>query len=70
MLAPAKTPRAIVSVLHREIADLLAGADVRQHMSTLGLDPVASTPDDFAQRMTGEIELWRRIIDAADIKAK
>jgi tripartite-type tricarboxylate transporter receptor subunit TctC len=70
LLAPAGTPKEIVNRLYREIAAILAVADVRERLLTLGDDPVASTPDEFAQRINDEIRIWGDIIRQANIKAQ
>jgi tripartite-type tricarboxylate transporter receptor subunit TctC len=36
----------------------------------LGYDPVASTPEEFADRIKVEIETWAKVIRAAHIKAE
>ena len=68
LLAPAGTPKELVSRLHREIVAILAVADVRERLLTLGDDPVANTPDEFAQRIKDEIGMWGDIIRQANIK--
>ena len=68
LLAPAGTPKEMVSRLHREIVAILAVADVRERLLTLGDDPVANTPDEFAQRIKDEISMWGDIIRQGNIK--
>jgi tripartite-type tricarboxylate transporter receptor subunit TctC len=68
LLAPTGTPKEIVSRLNREIVAVLALADMRERLLTLGYDPVASTPEEFAQRIRDEIRLWGDIIRQANIK--
>src|SRR5260221_2095901 len=47
--APAKTPRAIVDKLYREIAAIVNTPEVRQYFIAQGNDPVASPPAEFAK---------------------
>jgi tripartite-type tricarboxylate transporter receptor subunit TctC len=68
LLAPTGTPKEIVSRLNREIVAVLGLADMRERLLTLGYDPVASTPEEFAQRIRDEIRLWGDIIRQANIK--
>jgi len=68
LLAPTGTPKEIVSRLNREIVAVLALADMRERLLTLGYDPVASTPEEFTQRIKDEIRLWGDIIRQANIK--
>jgi tripartite-type tricarboxylate transporter receptor subunit TctC len=70
VLVPAKTPKEIVAVLHDEIVGIIAMPDVKERLPTLGFDPVASTPDEFANRIKLELDTWARVIRAANIKAQ
>lgn len=70
ILVPAGTPKEIVTVLHREIAGIIALPDMKQRLATLGFEPVASTPEEFAKQIGTEIETWSKVIRAANIKAQ
>jgi tripartite-type tricarboxylate transporter receptor subunit TctC len=48
LVAPAGTPREIIGLLHRTIATIVAPRDFNDRLLALGFDPVASTPDQFA----------------------
>jgi len=45
-------------VLHRESAKILAQPDTKERLAVLGYEVVASTPEDFANRIKIEIEMW------------
>ena len=49
---------------------MLALPDVKQRLSALGFEPIASTPEEFADRIRWEIDKWAKVIRAADIKAQ
>jgi tripartite-type tricarboxylate transporter receptor subunit TctC len=68
VLVPAGTPKDIIALLHREIVNILALPDIKERLATLGYDPVASTPEEFATRIRGEIAMWAKVIRAANIK--
>lgn len=68
VLVPAGTPKGIIAMLHSEIVRIIATPDVKERLPTLGFDPVASTPDEFANRIKLEVETWARVIRAANIK--
>jgi len=68
LLFPAGTPKDFVVALNREIAAVLALPDMRERLATLGNDPVASTPEEFWQRIKDEIPMWGDIIRRANIK--
>jgi tripartite-type tricarboxylate transporter receptor subunit TctC len=68
ILAPAGTPADIVALLHREIVKALALPETKEQLATLGYDLVASTPEQFAARIKFEIDLWAKVIRAANIR--
>jgi tripartite-type tricarboxylate transporter receptor subunit TctC len=70
ILAPAGTPKDIVALLHREVAKILGLPDMKERLAALGYDIVASTPEEYARRIEVEIELWAKVIRAANIKAQ
>jgi len=70
VLAPAGTPKDIISLLHREIVRIIALPDMKARLGELGYDPIASTPEEFATRIEVEIENWAKVIRAANIKAE
>jgi tripartite-type tricarboxylate transporter receptor subunit TctC len=70
VLVPAGTPKEVVLLLQREIAKIIALPDVKARLATLGLDPVGSTPEEFAAQMKLEMEKWGKVIRAANLKAE
>ena len=69
MLAPAKTPRAIIVRLNGEITRILNLPDVRQRWSALGAEAAPSTPEQFNQLIAEEIATNTKLARAANIKA-
>ena len=70
VLVPTGTPHDVVDRLHREIVRIVALPDVRARLSALGFEPIASTPEEFADRIRWEIDKWAKVIRAANIKAQ
>ena len=70
VLAPAKTPAEITDLLHREITAVLARPDVAKLFGDQGLAAVAIGRPAFGQRLQDEIELWRKIVEATDMKIR
>ena len=68
VLAPAKTPGAIVERLHGEIAKVLRDPDVAKHFAADGAEAVSSTPKDFAAHISSESRKWAMVIKEAGIK--
>jgi len=69
MLAPAKTPRAIVEKLNREITDIMRSEDVRNRWIALGVEPAPMTPQAFDQWIRDDIATSIKLARAANIKA-
>jgi tripartite-type tricarboxylate transporter receptor subunit TctC len=68
LVAPAGTPRAVVTRLHDVVAASLAKPDVKAKLGGLGLEPAPMTPDDFAEFIKREIAKWTREIHDAGIQ--
>ena len=68
ILVPAGTPAEIIAILYRDSAKILAQPDMKERLAALGYDLVASTPKEFAARIAAEIEMWAKVIRAANIK--
>jgi tripartite-type tricarboxylate transporter receptor subunit TctC len=66
--APAKTPKEIVARLNDAMVKALRSPDVSQRMQQIGFDVVASSPDEFAAFMKGEVERWTRVVQKGNIK--
>jgi len=67
VFVPAGTPKDVIAVLHDEVAGMVSDTAVKQQLATLGLDPVANTPDEFNAQLHVEVEKWSRIIRAANV---
>ena len=68
LLAPAKTPAAIVRTLHLETVKALALPDLRAKLADLGLEGIGNSPDEFAAVIKSEIPKWAKVIKDAGIK--
>ena len=69
-LAPAGTPREIVARLNGELKAILAIPEIRQSFATQGLDPVASSPEEFAALIERDIPRWAKVVREAKIQAE
>ena len=70
ILAPAKTPPAIVERLHRDLAIALKEADTRERFSTLGIEPVGNTPEQFAEQIKADLVRWGKVVERAKIRVE
>ncbi|HEX2351392.1 MAG TPA: tripartite tricarboxylate transporter substrate binding protein [Xanthobacteraceae bacterium] len=68
VVVPAGTPREIIDLLYREIAKAFVQPDVKERLATLGFQPVANTPEDYAAYIRTEIPKWGKIIKTASIR--
>jgi tripartite-type tricarboxylate transporter receptor subunit TctC len=70
LLAPAGTPKAVIDKLHAEIQRIAAMPDVKERLITLGAEPSAMTPDQFAQWLRTEIPAMAKIVKEEKITAE
>jgi len=68
LLAPARTPPAIIQKLQAEVARIVKLPDVRERMSQLGIEPEGSTPQEFARVIAHEVPLWLGVAKANGIQ--
>jgi tripartite-type tricarboxylate transporter receptor subunit TctC len=68
ILVPVGTPKDIVNVLHRQIVRIVSLPDVKEHLATIGFDPVANTPEEFAAWIKAESAKWAKVVRATNIK--
>ncbi len=65
--APPRMPEAITGRLQRAVAAAMRDTDVQARLATLGADPVADTPADFAAFCRSEYEKFGAIVRTANI---
>jgi len=67
LLAPAGTDPRIVDRLHDEIIAILATADSKERIATLGYDMIASTPAEFAAQVKNDVARWSDVVRRANV---
>jgi tripartite-type tricarboxylate transporter receptor subunit TctC len=67
---PAGIPKGIVTKLHTEIAKAVSVPTVKQRLLEMGVDVIATTPEQFSEMINGELQRWGEAIRAAGIKAE
>ena len=67
LVAPARTPRAVVDRLQREVVVTVATPAVQQQLRALNVEPRTSTPEQAAALLKSDIERWRAVIERAGI---
>ena len=68
VLAPARTPDAVVARLAREIASVLRAPDVAQTFNERGFEAVGNTPTAFRAFIEAETKRWLKVAQGAGIK--
>ena len=68
LVAPARTPKEIVSALNRALLGALADGTVKKSLGDLGVDIIGGSPEQFAAYIHAEIPKWTAIIKASGAK--
>ncbi len=69
IVAPAETPRDVVTRLHGSIKKVLAAPDVREKLANAGIEPTSSnTPEEFAAFIRSQAETRAKVIQAVGMK--
>jgi tripartite-type tricarboxylate transporter receptor subunit TctC len=68
LLAPAKTPPAVIAKLNKTVDDALADPEVHDKLVKVGATPVGGTPQELGTFMKAEYEKWGRVVAANGIK--
>jgi len=67
---PRGTPPEIIARLNREVDAGLKDPTVRAKLTALATTPMFFTPDEFGAYIGAEIEKWRKVVRAANIKVQ
>ncbi len=62
LVAPAGTPAEVVAALQKQVAAAINTPAVRQKLVDFGIEPVASTPQQYADLVRTEIVRWHKLI--------
>lgn len=65
--APAHTPPAIIDKVYKAIAAYMKKPDVVKRLGGIGVDPVASTPQEMAKFVQQETDRWAKVIKTEHI---
>jgi len=68
MLAPAGTPREIINRLNAEFTKATTAPDMQPRFATAGVEPLTSTPEEFASFIRSEAARFAKVIKDAGIK--
>jgi tripartite-type tricarboxylate transporter receptor subunit TctC len=68
ILAPAKTPSALIARLSSEVEKALRAPDVKERMAKLGAEPTSTTPEQFAALIQKDLKKYAAIVKASGAK--
>ena len=68
MLAPANTPRRIISRLNDVLVKVVRAPETRAQFEALGADPVGSSPEEFAAFIRKETEKYAKVVKLSGAK--
>jgi tripartite-type tricarboxylate transporter receptor subunit TctC len=69
LLAPAKTPRAVIVRLNTELNAVLNDPEVRERLNGMGITAMPGSSESFGNEMTRDLARYEQVIKAAGIKA-
>jgi len=67
MVAPPKTPAAIVNRLSSLISDILRTPEMARRFAEVGAEPIGNTPEEMALWMKEDTERWRQVIKTGGV---
>jgi tripartite-type tricarboxylate transporter receptor subunit TctC len=68
IVAPPKTPAAVVDKINADVNEALRQGDVVARLTQLSAEPIGGTPQATAAYMREEVERWHKVIKAANVK--
>jgi tripartite-type tricarboxylate transporter receptor subunit TctC len=69
ILAPAKTPRAIIERLNADIVKVIRTPEVEADILAQGIEPIGNTPEEFGRIIRADVERWGKILKVTKTKA-
>lgn len=70
LMAPAGTPPEVIAKLSSETAKVMAQADLKERFARLGMEPMTSTPEQFATHLRNETAKWAKIVRDSGARAE
>jgi len=66
--APARTPKAVIDRLNREVNAATGSPEVRKRLQDLGVEARGGTPEALRELLASEIAKWKAVIERAKIE--
>ena len=68
LVAPAGTPREVITFLNGHIRAIIGDPDFSKRMIELGGEPVSSSPEELDTRLKSDIEMWAAVVKKAGLE--
>jgi tripartite-type tricarboxylate transporter receptor subunit TctC len=68
LIAPARTPDAIIAKIHREVVEAITAPEARDKLALQLMEPVGNSPAEFRAVIEREIARWSPVIRALDLR--
>lgn len=69
-VGPARLPPEVVSRLHAAIVAALQLPEVRERLTSQGVDPLHNTPEEFTKLLASDVERWAKVVQRAGVKVE
>jgi tripartite-type tricarboxylate transporter receptor subunit TctC len=70
LVGPAGMPRALAERIQTDVAAVLQKPEVRQKLVSMGVEPLGSTPQQFAADLRAEVQRWGDVVRASGAKVE
>jgi tripartite-type tricarboxylate transporter receptor subunit TctC len=70
LMAPAKTPKAVIDKLNAEIGKIMNRPDVKEGWAKQGAVPMVMSPAEFDKYLRGDIEKWAKVVKLSGAKVE
>jgi tripartite-type tricarboxylate transporter receptor subunit TctC len=67
-LCPANTPRPVIDLLYRNVADILKEEPIRKRLEEMSAIPGGNSPAEFAMQIDLEIKKWKDVVAATGLQ--
>jgi tripartite-type tricarboxylate transporter receptor subunit TctC len=68
VLSVGGTPQPIIKRLHAELTRAIASPDMLERLTTSGLQPAPTSPEQFRKNIAAEVERWKRVVKESGIR--
>jgi tripartite-type tricarboxylate transporter receptor subunit TctC len=69
MVAPLKTPPAIIDKLNAEMVKIFRRPDVQARLTEMGAEPAGTTPKELAVQIATDVKTWAKVVKETGVKA-